>query len=53
MIYAWIIGWVNNREAGDLRRYRAHYDVVVMHIKMIAHETLVKVITKRIWKLYI
>ena len=20
-------GWVNNREAGDLRRYRAHYDV--------------------------
>ena len=23
-------GWVNNREAGDLRRYRAHYDVIVM-----------------------
>ena len=22
--------WVNNREAGDLRRYRAHYDVTVM-----------------------
>ena len=22
-------GWVNNREAGDLRRYRAHYDVIV------------------------
>ena len=22
--------WVNNCEAGDLRRYRAHYDVVVM-----------------------
>ena len=21
---------VNNREAGDLRRYRAHYDVIVM-----------------------
>ena len=20
----------NNREAGDLRRYRAHYDVIVM-----------------------
>ena len=20
-------GWVNNRQAGDLRRYRAHYDV--------------------------
>ena len=26
----WINGWVNNREAGDLRRYRAHYDVIVM-----------------------
>ena len=22
--------WVNIREAGDLRRYRAHYDVIVM-----------------------
>ena len=25
-----INGWVNNREAGDLRRYRTHYDVIVM-----------------------
>ena len=23
-------GWVNNHEAGDLRRHRAHYDVSVM-----------------------
>ena len=23
--------WVNNREAGDLRRYRAHYDVTIMY----------------------
>ena len=30
LIYAWIKGWVNNREAGDLRRYHAHYDVIVM-----------------------
>ena len=22
--------WVNNREAGDLRRHHAHYDVTVM-----------------------
>ena len=29
----WINGWVNNREAGDLRCYRAHYDVTVMHNK--------------------
>ena len=26
----WINGWVNNREAGDLRRNCAHYDVNVM-----------------------
>ena len=26
----WINGWVNNREAGDLRRHRAHYDDIVM-----------------------
>ena len=30
LIYAWINGWVNNREAGDLRRRRIHYDVTVM-----------------------
>ena len=26
----WINDRVNNREAGDFRRYRAHYDVIVM-----------------------
>ena len=31
LICVWINGWVNNREAGDLRRYRAHYDVTIMH----------------------
>ena len=30
LIWAWINGWVNNREAGDLRRHRAHYDVIIM-----------------------
>ena len=30
LICVWINGWVNNREAGDLRRYRGHYDVIVM-----------------------
>ena len=29
LICVWINGWVNNREAGNLRRYRAHYDVIV------------------------
>ena len=30
LICVWINGWVNNREAGDLRRHRGHYDVNVM-----------------------
>ena len=30
LICVWIHGWVINREAGDLRRYRTHYDVIVM-----------------------
>ena len=33
-ICAWINGWANNREAGDLRRHRAHYDVIVMMQRM-------------------
>ena len=30
LICVWINDWVNTREAGDLRRYRPHYDVIVM-----------------------
>ena len=26
----WINSWVISHEAGDLRRYRAHYDVIIM-----------------------
>ena len=26
-IYAWTNGWINTRDAGDLRCHRAHYDV--------------------------
>ena len=32
LICAWINDWVNNREAGDLRRHHGHYDVNVMNI---------------------
>ena len=28
--------WVNNRETGDLRRYRTHYDVTVMLLWLVA-----------------
>ena len=31
LIWAWTNGWVNNRDAGDLRRNRAHYDVTSMN----------------------
>ena len=30
LICVWINSWINNCEAGDLRRYRAHYHVIVM-----------------------
>ena len=31
LICVWENDWVNNREAGDLRRYRAHNDAIVMN----------------------
>ena len=35
-ICVWINGWVNNREADDMRRYRACYDVTVMTTIVVA-----------------
>ena len=35
LIYAWINEWVNNREGGDLRRHRAHYDAIVMNLRKV------------------
>ena len=34
LICAWINAWVNNREAGDLRRHRPHHDVIVMSVPL-------------------
>ena len=34
LICVWINDWVNNREAGDLRCYRTHYDVIVMRCQV-------------------
>ena len=31
LICAWTNRWVNNPNAGDLSRYRAHYDVTVIY----------------------
>ena len=36
LICTWINGWVNNREVGDLRRYRSHYDVTIMEWRIYA-----------------
>ena len=35
LIYAWTNGWVNNQDAGDLRRHRAHYDITVMWCRIV------------------
>ena len=34
LICAWPSGWVNNRDAGDLRRHCPHYDVTAMLLFM-------------------
>ena len=34
LIAVWTNAWVNNRDAGDLRRYRVHYDVTIMIISL-------------------
>ena len=43
LICVWINGWVNNREAGDLRRYRIHYDVIVMLLREVIYMLYVSV----------
>ena len=39
LICVWINCWVNNREAGDLRRYSAHYDITVMNDEACYNDT--------------
>ena len=46
LICVWINGGINNREAGNLRRYRAHYDVTVMLLGISG----VVVFSQRTWK---
>ena len=42
VICVWINGWVNNRQAGDLRHYHAHYDVIVMAINVQGCKCIIK-----------
>ena len=45
-----IYGWVNNREAVDLRRYRAHYNITVMSLfSLVRKKTLMFPITSPSW----
>ena len=37
LICVWINNWVNNRETGDLRHYRAHYYVIAMWCGCVHH----------------
>ena len=36
LICAWINRWEHHRETGDLRRHRAHYDVIVMSLNLVS-----------------
>ena len=49
LICAWTNGWVNNRKAGDLRRYRAHYDVIVMRLHWQVQHRLVFICWALLW----
>ena len=49
LISAGINGWVNNGEAGDLRRNRAHYDVIVMNYPRVHRGLIAFVINRMHW----
>ena len=40
LICAWINGWVNNREAGDLRRHCAYYNAIVIPRALFSTQSL-------------
>ena len=42
LICVWINNWINNGEAGDLRRYRIHYDVTVMDNLLCCRHNILK-----------
>ena len=44
LIVAWINGWANNREVGDLRCHRGHYDVIVMRRTYLIGRNMVQAI---------
>ena len=59
LICDWTNDWVNNRYAGDLRRHRTHYDVIVMSVyrkreyKGIKHYLNIRQMKHKIWICYL
>ena len=49
LICVWINSWVNNREAGELRRNQAHYDVIVMRSTIISGHMWASQLSERSW----
>ena len=50
LICVWIKGWENNCEAGDPRRYRAHYDVIAMiSTELLTLWPLKDIVVLKIW----
>ena len=46
LIFAWTNGWVNNRDAGDLKRHLAHNDVTVMTERGVSSDNIP---TRHVW----
>ena len=49
LICAWINDWINNREAGDLRRHRDHYYVIVMMVSRPCSSSVMGLVEEAGW----
>ena len=45
LICAWMNDYVNTREAGDLRRHHAHYDIILWKLAMDVIASIIQVLT--------
>ena len=51
---AWINGWVNNREAVNLRRRRAHYDItVIVNLFYVTVDIVVEQCFSHLWRVLV
>ena len=53
LMCVWINSWVNNHKAGDLRRYRVHYDVSIMHLRYCVYFVLFRITLAVTWPLVV